>query len=137
MVEFDDEDGALSILETLESDKNIQAAYITSGEDWFASHVRDGIEDDDVELLLENITEIQEKSTFDYINFNYIVIKRPISLDNETIGSLTVIADTEALKNTLFEQLIVQFIAALLALAAITMLAIKLQRMFTTPIIRG
>jgi len=134
-VEFDDEDSSLSILKTLESNENLQGAYIKVGDDIFSSHTRLGVSDDEIKVLLKGVdVEHQNRDSFEYIDLKHIVVTRPISFENKAVGSLTVISDTKALEQTLVGLLVAQALAALAALIIAVIIARFLQKMFTTPI---
>ncbi|PCJ32753.1 MAG: hypothetical protein COA90_02160 [Gammaproteobacteria bacterium] len=133
-VEFDDDLSAKAILHSLEQDNSIQASYITKTGVIFSSHMKHDIEKAYLQVLEAIYKEKVSNEPFDYIDFDHMVVNRPIISDGEMIGSFMVIADTQRLKDALLEQLFVQLMAAILALIVIVLLAFKLQKMFTAPI---
>ncbi|MBL4630063.1 MAG: hypothetical protein JKY14_02525, partial [Paraglaciecola sp.] len=133
-VEFDDDSSAKAILSTLEQDQSIRASFITKTGSIFTSHIKGNTDSDYLHVLESLYQEKVSDDKFDYIDFDHIIINRPMVSDGEKIGSFMVISDTSRLKDALLVQLLVQLIAAILALIVIVILAFKLQKMFTSPI---
>ncbi|WP_440876839.1 SpoIIE family protein phosphatase [Thalassotalea sp. PLHSN55] len=137
-VEFDDEDSAVAILNTLSFNENIKAAFFFTKENYvFSKYIKEGIESQSIlTLLTSQQANHKAKQEYDYIDFDNILVNRKIVTDGTYIGSFVLITDTSILKNRIINELIMQLLASLIALFIILVLAFKVQKSFTSPIFK-
>lgn len=137
-IEFDDSKSAFTLLKTLEINKDIQGAYIFLNDNKeFVSYTRDNGIKSSLDSKIQNYSQqhkTQEHTTF--IDSDNIIVSSPIYLDKEYIATFYIIATTETLNNNIIGQQIVQFIVVIISLIIITLLAMRLQRIFTFPILK-
>ena len=135
-VEFYDDSTSKLILETLNSNTDIKAAYIYINQnEIFSSYVRDSsnaIKLEEITSTMYNNNDI--KKALDYTQFNYLVINHPIVSEGEYLGSLVIVSGTDSLNKTIIEGLILQVLVSIITLIIIILLAIRVQKIFTIPI---
>jgi signal transduction histidine kinase/DNA-binding response OmpR family regulator/HPt (histidine-containing phosphotransfer) domain-containing protein len=135
-VEFDDDASATNILKTFQFSNDIEGALLfNKGGELFSSYLKAG---DDKESLIKMIRGVNTSNDihkpFEYIDLTHIITSRPVISAGETIGYLAIVANTDSIRRTITDQLIVQLVASLIAFVAIFLLALRLERMFTSPI---
>ena len=135
-IEFDDVGSAEALLQTLEIDTDIVGAFIFRDKDkQFASYVKENEIRESLEKKIDAIFSSKgTKENSEFIDKNNIIVNSPIFLDNDYIATFSIVASTESLNNSVLKQLIVAAISSLLALLLVTLLALKLQTIFTNPI---
>jgi len=135
-IEFQDRFSATTIIDTLEEDENIEGALVfDSNNEIFSSFIKNGIDANKLkQRVLTLINSSEEKEDIRYIDDNSIIVSSPIFSDNEYIGELTIISNRDALNKTLRELLFVQLFVSIITLIIISILAIRLQNIFTSPI---
>ena len=135
-IEFDDMDSANSILNTLELDKNIEAAFIfNSDKSTFASYIALGKQE---EISLELTTKVYEtkniEDNLDYIDMEYMLASSPIYFQDKYLGTFCIVSNTNKLKETIQEQFFVLLMVFLTSMAIIFALALRIEQIFTSPI---
>jgi len=140
-VEFDDEMSAKITLDTLKQSQEIKGAFVYKGKpNLFISYTNEDISKkkrNDLSKLINFLKDSYDfNSHFEYIDFNHLVNNQVIYLDEEPIASFILVTDTNSLKDSLYEQLIVQLLVSIAALFIIIFLANILQKKFTDPIFK-
>lgn len=136
-VEFDDSQSAAGILQTFQLDPAINGAFVASHDDaLFSSYTKPGIDHTQSQDTFFDIQKSNDmKKPFEYIDIAHIVVSKPIFSADEYIGSFTIVANTNSLKEIFIEQSIAHLLVAIVALAVVFLLALRLQRTFTSPIL--
>lgn len=135
-VEFNDQDTAKIILDTLRSYTDIEGAYIFDGEEnMFAAYSNSKIAEKE---LHDNISKIVRQNNIEnFFHNKYFkknVLNYPILSDGEYIGSLIIVSGTDSLDKVIQESLILEFFVSIVTLVIVILLALRLQRIFTIPI---
>jgi serine phosphatase RsbU (regulator of sigma subunit) len=132
-VEFEDNESADEVLKTFEMYDSIEGAFVTISGNIFSSYIRFT---EKRELLQEMVLFELEPYEHHHINFNYIRIVKPISLENETLGYLIIIGNTKKLFSTIVEQFLVQFLVSIVIFIIVILLSFKLQKRVSEPILK-
>jgi len=137
-IEFDDVESAKTILAALKSSKNIDFAYVVKDSNTtFASYRRDGVDEKELKSKIASIyTKSNIKKEIHYVDFNDIIVSKPIYYKDRYLASFVVASNTKGINRALIDQLYVQLITSALVFVVMLLLAFKLQRIFTTPIFR-
>lgn len=136
-VEFDDTQSANTLLNTLQANKSIEGAFVFNKQKrLFATYIRNK---ENSSQQLREIKKIynkqKEKHPFTSINKKYVFANVAIISDGEYLGNLSLISNTNALYHTIYRQLIISILAFFFALLIVILLALKLQKNFTHPIL--
>jgi len=136
-IEFDDNLNAELLLKTLEINLDIDGAFVLKTKsNIFASFIKDGISEQKLQQKIDNLYKLNDiKKYVKLININNIIVSTPIYLEDEYIATFCVIANTQSLQENIKEQLLVALIVSIISLIIVTLLALKLQSIFTRPII--
>ncbi|MCX7725125.1 MAG: diguanylate cyclase [Thermodesulfovibrio sp.] len=67
--------------------------------------------------------------------FSYMFVIKPIYLENRKIGSIAILTDNSKFRMAMGNHLVFQFIASFVSLMIILIFSIKLQKLFTSPIL--
>ncbi len=127
---FDDEISAKNILQPLSINKNIQVALVYDLQnDLFASYVSDK-NSFKIEKKLLNPLDTATK----HFDWNQIGVTVPIVLNENIIGHLKIISDTEQLKSKVIDELQMMSVVSILTLFILVFLAFKIHKIFTRPI---
>jgi len=137
-IDFDDSDSATTIMSTFHFNANIEAAYfLTEDKKIFASYVKDKSKHDSLKTIIKNLQQKHNNiEAFQSVDMQHIIIGEPIVNGTQFYGMFIIISDVNLLKKTLLSQLIVQSLVAVITLCLVILLAFKLQKTFTQPILK-
>ncbi len=135
-IEFDDTQSADILLQTLQTSTDIEGAVVfTKKKQLFAKYIK---KENNSPLLLQNIKQFYNKYTnednFTSINKKYVFANVAIFSGEDYLGNIALIGNTDALYHTIYKQLIVSALSFLFSLIIVIVLALKLQKSFTYPI---
>jgi signal transduction histidine kinase/ActR/RegA family two-component response regulator len=135
-IDFDDAIGAKTTLNSLVKNENIEAAYIFKKEkNVFASYVKKDIDATKIQSFIDEVLKSKSiKNEFQFIDIDKIVINKKINFQNRTLASILIVENTDRTKNHIQDMLMMILSIFFISLTIITLLAMKLQRYFTTPI---
>ena len=126
---FDDVKSAKHILKSLQIDNTIEGAFVYDrSEKLFASHVNNINQEE----AIKKLKLLHSKSV--YNDMDNIIVSSKISLDNEIIGKLILLYNTDDIKNTLTQMLLILLIISVVILIIMLKIASILQERLTTPI---
>jgi diguanylate cyclase (GGDEF)-like protein len=126
---FDDKNSAEFILKSLQVDTAIDAAFVYGrNQKIFISHINNLNQDQAIKKL-----DLLQNGTV-YNDMDNIIVSSKISLDNETIGKLILLYNTNDIKNTLIQMGQILLIISVLVLLIMFKIATILQKRLTTPI---
>ncbi|MDF1875501.1 SpoIIE family protein phosphatase [Sulfurimonas sp. SAG-AH-194-I05] len=129
---FDDVTSASNILKPLSINVNITMALLY-GEDGtlFASYLSK-----DLKKTHKIQKTLQDKPTVitHFIDWDLMIVTVPVILDENIIGHLQIISDTNQLKQKVIDQLVMMTFIGFISLFIIVLLAFKLHKIFTKPI---
>lgn len=123
---FLDGDAARESLSALKNDKSVTIAVLYDKEgNFFAGYVRKGIE-----------LEIPLRSGWDntIITELYLTVSKPVILDKEQIGTISVAADLSVLNQTSLRSTITVVIVMIISLLAAALVSIKLEQIIYKPV---
>ena len=136
-MEFDDKQSATILLNTLQANKNIEGAFVfTKDKQLFVKYIEN--KDSSSQLLKEieqNYNKHTKKDSFTSITKKYVFANVAIFSGEDYLGNLSLVRNTNALYNTIYKQLIVSVLSFLFSLTIVIVLALKLQKKFTSPIL--
>jgi hypothetical protein len=140
-VEFDDSQSAEIMMSRLSESPNIMGAFIFKDQQvLFAPYYNPNINKQIHQEIQKKVSLLNASydvhAIFEEINFDSIIIQRNISIKDEIIASFVIISDTNALKQTFFEQLYFQFIVSLVTLLIVILISNIIQKRFTAPIFK-
>lgn len=136
-VEFYDESTSKVILKTLQSDSDIKGAFVFNSKNtMLSSYIKDINNSKKLREITYEIYKFNDiKDSFKYIYLDYVVINHPILSDGEYLGSLLIISGTDSLDEMVINGLLLQVLVSIITLIIIILLAIRMQRIFTVPIL--
>ena len=135
---FDDADSANLLLKSLQHDSNIEAAFILDAKKQnFASY---SLENNASKMLLHTLVkkykqkDIQQNITL--LDDSCMLVSMPIYADKEYLATLFIASNTDAFYENLREQFIFHVVVFILTMLFVFLLALKIQKVFTTPIVQ-
>lgn len=136
-VEFDDVVSAKSFLKTLKNDPNIEGAFIFKGDDkLFGSFVNKKEEEEELIEKLNLVYSFYDlKEKIEYTDKGHIFISMPIKVADEYVATFCIVANTKELNENVIEQIKVEFFVSIVVLFISILMALRLQRVFTRPIL--
>ena len=137
-IEFDDLLSAQSLLKTLEIDSDIDGAFVLKTKnDEFISFVKEGIKKDKLRKKIDSLYNSNDiKKYIEFIDIDNIIVSTPIYLDGEYLATFCIISSTQSLKESVKEQFKVSSLVLILTLIIVTLIALRLQSIFTSPIFK-
>ncbi|MEA1917932.1 MAG: PAS domain S-box protein [Campylobacterota bacterium] len=137
-IEFDDSDSATTMLHTLELAKNIEAAFIFKDKvTIFASYIKDIDRESEVKKIIIDAYENKDiKKDIKSIESYNLIVSRPIYFEKEYLGTFAIVANTDHVDQTIYEQFILLIVVSIVSLLVVIFFALRMQRMFTLPILR-
>ncbi len=137
-MEFEDLESINATLDSVQNNPNIQALFVYNArQKLIASHIREGTEEHKLRALVQeqSIANTLTKA-FNFRNRSFLLVSRPVMSEGEYTGTLTVVGSTERLQSSLYFLMFMQFIAGLVALGLVLLLAVRMQKTFTLPIFK-
>ena len=135
-LEFDDIDAAQLMLSSLMVNENIKAGYIFKNFEVFTTYVKKGQNKNEIsETILYVYEKNDKKKLIEYLDFNDIVISYPIFSSGEFIGTFCMVSDTSDIVDAIRGQAIMQLIVSFVVLVLIILLSLRVQKIFTDPIL--
>ena len=135
-LEFNDIESATTLLNTLDIDKNIQAAFVfdLKGK-LFVHYLQDQTKHAFLLQQLKKVkTKLQQKNNFTFMESEYIFASSIIMSGKDHLGKLYLVEDTQRLFQTFYKLLMIVVIVFFVSLVLALLLAYKLQKIFTDPI---
>ncbi|MFK5892795.1 MAG: diguanylate cyclase [Pseudomonadota bacterium] len=126
---FDDKNSAENILKSLQIDNSIDAAFVYDRNDQLFISRTNNINQNEA---IKKLDLLRNNSV--YHDMNTIIVSSQISLDNETIGKLILIYNTDDVKFTLIEMLQIVLLISILIVLIMFKIASILQKRLTAPI---
>lgn len=141
---FRDNGSATRMLGSLSANPRILAAVIVDEEaKTFSHYLASGVE---ASLVAQHLAEIaaltadaqalppERQQRLEMIRFDYLFAVTPIIFEGKAIGRLTLVSDTQALKQGVRQLILTQLLISALTLVIIMLISIRLQKVFTAPI---
>ena len=142
---FRDDASATKMLAALRANPHILAAIIHDDEARrFSGYVSSTASPSMVESYLSELAIIasanrlqlfEHKQAVNGIVFEYMYAIVPIIFQGKTIGTLTIVSDNQALKSSIIDYVAMQVLISVATLAIIILISIRLQKVFTSPIL--
>jgi len=141
---FHDAASAQRLLQPLRANPHIRLALIEDRQGQvFARYVAASVTEPDMQqdqsLVRAAMTPFEASAQagwpgIERVSWDAITVIRPILFDEQVIGRLAIVSDTQALKSQISEHLLFQGLLSLATLSVIVLISIPLQRLFTHPI---
>lgn len=136
-VDFGDSETAANLLKTLNIDNKIDGAYILKEDKIFASYMHKDVDRTVLEKKLKNLYEKKDlKTKINYMNSSSIIVSSPVMLDGEYMATFSIIANKKGLNETIKKEVLILLLILLFIIVFIALIASKLKKIFTDPIIR-
>lgn len=136
---FDDKQSAIDILYALKVDNSIDGAFLLNNEkSEFAIYVKNKI---NKTTFKRKIFKMMDKKNFifsqsnTYIYDDNIIVSKPLYLQGEYSGSLFIVSNKDEIEKATKEILYVLSLAFILIILITLLIASKLQKIFTAPIL--
>jgi PAS domain S-box-containing protein len=135
-IEFDDAESAKSILLALKANSTIDGAYIFKEDKiLFSSYVRDGVKETTIQKKIAAVYGANEiKNEVKQIDIDNIIINKPIYKNGKYLASFLIVSNTDNIKKLLITQFYIQVGSLIFVIFIVTLLAFRLQKIFTLPI---
>lgn len=135
-IEFDDAQSANVLVQTLQANTDVEGAFVfTKDKKLFAKYIENN---NNVAQLQKEIKQIfntkKKRDTFVVLNKKYVFANIAIFSEEDYLGSLALVSNTDALYNTIYEQAKVSALSFAFSLIVVIVLALRLQKSFTNPI---
>jgi len=141
---FQDSSSASRMLGSLHTNPHILAAVIhDDAAQTFSAYLASAASPDVSARYLPELTRLagtqhgvlfEQRQALSSIAAGYMYAITPIVFEGNTIGTLTLVSDNLALREKISYFIIMQVLISVVTLALITLISVKLQRVFTAPI---
>jgi diguanylate cyclase (GGDEF)-like protein len=141
---FRDNASAERMLGSLSTNPRILAAVIDDDSQRFSEYVSPASPRDQSVAYLAEVSALargqygqlfQQREGLASMTWDYMFTVSPIVFEGKTIGTLTILSDNVELKERLGTYIAMQLLISVLTLVIIVFISIRLQRVFTTPIL--
>ncbi len=135
---FDDRQSALNTLYTLKVDNSIDGAFLLENKkNEFAHFINNKVNETQFKNKIFNIMNSRDfivNQENIYTDDENIIVYKPLSLEDEYIGSLFIVSNKDEIKRTLKEIIYVLSFVFIILIVITLLMASKLQKIFTAPI---
>jgi len=135
-ITFHDTESATSLLQSLNLDTNIEVAFILDAKKQiFASYsLKNDVSKKMLQTLIKKYKQKNVQKSIATLDDSCILIGTPVYVETEYIATLFIASNTDEFYDNLLQQFIVLLIVFVLTILFILLLALKVQKVFTTPI---
>ncbi len=137
-LEFEDTRDINETLQSLNKQQDVQAAFVYNRHQHLLQrYSREGNNDPQYDTLIRQQNQQHGLTTpFSYMDRTHMLVSEPVFSDGEYVGTVSVIANADRVRQHSRELIVAQIIVAALAVLLVLLLAMRMQRMFTDPVLK-